>query len=514
MRLASSKALVACLAVLAVAALSACGGSSDNSSGEASGTSGSARKVDIYSSLPLRGPSSAEAIPLENGIRLALAQADDKAGPFTVTYTTLDDSTGVGGWDATQTAANAHEAAADPRAVYYIGEFDDDASEVSMPILNQAGIAQVSPTNTYVGLTTNEPGSVTGEPGRYYPSDTRTYLRIVPIDSVQTAADLTAMHQAGCARVALVSDDEAYGMGMAKLLELQKGYYGVDVVSDTGFNPSAPSFGSYAATLKRLHVDCFLLAGVASKGGVVLTKDVHAALPKAKIFGPQDMCTSAWTNPQGRRGAGRDRPADRVHRGDPEPDRVPRREGVPGRLPGSLSRVESELVRDPRLRGDEARSEHDRRPRRQRRQQVGGAERAVRHVQPPFGTRDLQLREERRCDAQGDRAVQGRHEREPDVSEDNHAGAGVVGEGRWRGARAGRRGGASWRERAPGASGGAPAGAGRARVAFDAQQPLVGGLEQRRGSRPVVREHRGAGARPEHVQPGGDARHRRLDPPR
>ena len=298
MRLARSKALVACLAVLAVAALSACGGSSDNRSGGAAGTSGTAGKVDIYSSLPLRGPSSAEAIPLENGIRLALAQAHDKAGPFTVMYTALDDSTGAGGWDATQTAANAHEAAADPRAVYYIGEFDDDASEVSMPILNQAGIAQVSPTNTYVGLTTGEPGSATGEPNRYFPTDTRTYLRIVPIDSVQTGADLLAMHQAGCARVALASDEEAYGMGMAKLIELQKGYYGVNIVSDTGFDPSAPSFSSYAATQKRLHVDCFLLAGVASKGGVVLTKDVHAALPTAKIFAPQDMCTSAWTNPR------------------------------------------------------------------------------------------------------------------------------------------------------------------------------------------------------------------------
>ena len=298
MRLARSKALVACLAVLAMTALSACGGSSDTSSVDAPGTSGAAGMVDVYSSLPLRGPSSAEATSLENGIRLALAQADDKAGRFTVRYTALDDSTGVGGWDATQTAANAHEAAADPRAVYYIGEFDDDASEVSMPILNQAGIAQVSPTNTYVGLTTNEPGSVTGEPGRYDPTDTRTYLRIVPVDSVQTAADLVAMHQAGCARVALASDDEAYGMGLAKLIELQKSYYGVDIVSDKGFDPSTPSFGSYAATLKRMHVDCLMLAGVASKGGVALTKDVHAALPAAKIFGPQEMCTSAWTNPK------------------------------------------------------------------------------------------------------------------------------------------------------------------------------------------------------------------------
>jgi branched-chain amino acid transport system substrate-binding protein len=299
LRLARSKVLVADLAVLAVAALSACGGSSDNSSSsEAAGTSGTAGRVDIYSSLPLRGPSAAEAISLQNGIRLALAQSGDKAGPFTVMYTALDDSTGDGGWDATQTAANAHEAAADPRAVYYIGEFDDGASEVSMPILNQAGIAQVSPANTYVGLTAREPGSVTGEPGRYSPTGTRTYLRIVPADSVQAAADLVAMHQAGCAKVAVASDEEAYGTGLAKLIELQKGYYGIDIVSDAGFDPAASSFSSYAATLKRLHVDCLLLAGIASKGGVALTKDVHLVLPTAKIFGPQDMCTGAWTNPR------------------------------------------------------------------------------------------------------------------------------------------------------------------------------------------------------------------------
>lgn len=299
MRLARSKALVAGLAVLAASALSACGGSSDNSSSsEAAGTSGIAAKVDIYSSLPLRGPSAAEAISLQNGIRLALAQSSDKAGPFTVMYTALNDSTGDGGWDATKTAANAHEAAADPRAVYYIGEFDDGASEVSMPILNQAGIVQVSPANTYVGLTTSEPGSVTGEPGRYSPTGTRTYLRIVPADSVQAAADLVAMHQAGCAKVAVASDEEAYGTGLSKLIELQKGYYRIDIVSDTGFDPAASGFSTYAATLKRLHVDCLLLAGIASKGGVALTKDVHLVLPTAKIFGPQDMCTGAWTNPK------------------------------------------------------------------------------------------------------------------------------------------------------------------------------------------------------------------------
>ena len=100
-----------------------------------------------------------------------------------------------------QTTANARKVATDSKAVYYIGEFNSGASEVSVPILNQAGMPQVSPGNTYVGLTDWPlPGSAPGEPQKYYPTGTRTYLRIVPIDSIQAAADLMAMKEAGCTR--------------------------------------------------------------------------------------------------------------------------------------------------------------------------------------------------------------------------------------------------------------------------------------------------------------------------
>ena len=151
----------------------------------------------------MQGASSAQTIPLVNGIKLALAQANNKAGQWTVNYQVLDDSTAAAGkWDPGQTAANARKVASDSKAVYYMGEFNSGASEVSIPILNEAGIPQVSPANTYVGLTTSLPGSAPGEPQKYYPSGTRTYLRIVPIDSIQAAADLMAMKQAGCTKVA------------------------------------------------------------------------------------------------------------------------------------------------------------------------------------------------------------------------------------------------------------------------------------------------------------------------
>ena len=75
-----------------------------------------------------------------------------------MSYQSLDDSTAAAGkWDPGQTAANARKVASDSKTVYYIGEFNSGASEVSIPILNEAGIPQVSPANTYVGLTTSLP---------------------------------------------------------------------------------------------------------------------------------------------------------------------------------------------------------------------------------------------------------------------------------------------------------------------------------------------------------------------
>jgi branched-chain amino acid transport system substrate-binding protein len=290
------------IAALAAIALAAAGcSSSSSSSGGSATSSGSAaaggNTVDIYSSLPLQGGSSAQTIPMVNGIKLALSQANNKAGQWTVNYQSLDDSTAAAAkWDPGQTAGNARKVASDPKAVFYIGEFNSGASEVSIPILNEAGIPQVSPANTYVGLTTSLPGSAPGEPQKYYPTGKRTYLRIVPIDNIQGAAGLIAMKNAGCTKVAVANDKEAYGAGLATDLELEKGFYGVTITSNTGIDPTAPNFRSYASTIAGQGADCFYFAGLVSTGAVQITKDVHSAIPTAKIFGGDGDCTDTWTN--------------------------------------------------------------------------------------------------------------------------------------------------------------------------------------------------------------------------
>jgi branched-chain amino acid transport system substrate-binding protein len=154
----------------------------------------------------------------------------------------------------------------------------------------------VSPANTYIGLTRSLPGSAPGEPQKFYPTGTRTYLRIVPIDSIQAASDLIAMKQAGCTKVAVANDKEAYGAGLATLLGLEKGYYGVNIVSNTGIDPTAPNFRSYASTVKGEGADCFFFAGIVSNGAVQITKDVNSANPTAKIFGGDGVCTDSYTS--------------------------------------------------------------------------------------------------------------------------------------------------------------------------------------------------------------------------
>lgn len=298
MRLATGRALVACLVVAFGVVVAACGASGSNTGRTAAGASlGEGKVVDIYSSLPMRGPSAAESAALANGIRLALAQAGGRAGAFTVRYTALDDSAGSAGWDVRQTAANARIAAADPSAVLYIGEFDDGASEVAMPVLNVAGIPQLSPSNTYVGLTVDQSAGGSARPP-YAPTGRRTYLRIVPTDWVQGGADLEAMQSAGCSRVALVDDGESYGSGLAKLVEAQKRYYGVDVLSYTSLGTNAADVRLLAGRSPAQRPGCVLIEGIASKATVRMTEDIHLALPTARIFAPDGMCTSAWTNPR------------------------------------------------------------------------------------------------------------------------------------------------------------------------------------------------------------------------
>jgi len=276
----------ACLTALALG-LTACG-DDDDESGNGSGAG--ADTVNVYSSLPLQGAQRLQTTAMVEGIKLALEQRKGKAGQTKVTYTSLDDSTAqAGNWTPEATQANARRVAQDDAAVAYIGEFNSGASAISIPLLNEVPIAQISPSNTAVGLTTDEPGADEGEPDKYYPSGERHYLRIVPKDTIQGAALATVMKKDGCTRVYILNDKEVYGAGLARNIESSAQEQGLDVAGNEGIDPKAPNFRAQAGAIKSSGADCFVFAGVTPNGAVQLYKDVSAALPDAKLYGPDGV---------------------------------------------------------------------------------------------------------------------------------------------------------------------------------------------------------------------------------
>ena len=159
-------------------------------------TGGDSGTIKLVSSLPRTGLSKPQTDDIVAAYNMAIEERGGKVGNFTVVYEDWDDATAQAGkWDPATEQANATKAANDPDIMAYLGTFNSGAAKIAIPILNKAGLAMVSPANTAVGLTTNQPGSNPGEPDKYYPAGTRNYTRIVPKDTIQGAALATVMKE-------------------------------------------------------------------------------------------------------------------------------------------------------------------------------------------------------------------------------------------------------------------------------------------------------------------------------
>ena len=288
-----TRSLVAAGCLIATLGVVACGSEGDDA--DPAATESASKAVTIYSSYPLQGAGRRQSIAAVNGAKLALEQAGGKAGNVTVTYKPLDDATAqAANWTPEQTSANARKAAQDESTAVYLGEFNSGATAVSLPILNEAGIAQISPSNTAVGLTSDEPGANPGEPDKYYPTGQRTFARIVPKDTIQGAALATLMKEDGCTNVQLLNDKEVYGAGLARNIEGSAKAQGLKIISNEDTDKNAANYRSLAAAAKTAGADCMVFSGITANNAVQVFKDFAAALPGAKLYGPDGVADSGF----------------------------------------------------------------------------------------------------------------------------------------------------------------------------------------------------------------------------
>ncbi len=303
-----TRSLAPALCALGVAA---CGGSQPAPASTTTTTrpSSTARAADthtlfIYSSLPHNGPQRAKSRQVEQGIDFELKWATDhhQMAGYQVKYRALSDSTPPRrrrhgkvkvlpsrGWNANATVQRAQQAARNPQTVAYVGDLDSGATELSLPILNQAGIVQLTPGSGYPGLSARTGGG-----------GSSSLLRLVPDDTAEAQALVYWLKKkTPCTTAAAAAfGGEAESTAMVEAIETAAKNYKLGFVPVSPPAKGTKAFEAYFAALHNDRVNCFVLTGHVTRAAVAFTTQLEANLPPGSwIVGTNGLCNPGWTDP-------------------------------------------------------------------------------------------------------------------------------------------------------------------------------------------------------------------------
>lgn len=248
------------------------------------------RAIKIATSFPMQNVALGKSAV--NAISLAIEDRGGRVAGFSVELVVLDDGTKTGQWDATLEAANAQRAVADPQVMAYIGPLNSGAAKTSIPITNQAGLVQISPTNTWPGLT--KVGFAPGEPGIFYPTGRRTYFRTCPTDEFQAPAAARWAVSLGFRSVYILDDGEAYGQGLADLFENTAVELGMVVLGHTTIDKMAGDYWAVLEQVAATQPDLVYFGGYTPNGAPVLVSQMRQMGMTAGFMGPDAIVDSTF----------------------------------------------------------------------------------------------------------------------------------------------------------------------------------------------------------------------------
>src|SRR4051794_37115324 len=196
----------------------------------------------VYVSLPLDGGAARAARDVLRGAELA-----------------LEGTTAV---ELVVAEGSAREAARDQEALGYLGDLHSGDVDASQAVLGPAGMLQVAPVATWIGL---------GGP---------TLVRLSPHDGVGAQAIAAWLTARGVRELLLLHDhDEGYGVPVGRLCADGARAHGVAVtmrpVGDREDDPGGAG--------------AVLYVGVAGSGAVDMWEGLHAADPDAWLLGSEGV---------------------------------------------------------------------------------------------------------------------------------------------------------------------------------------------------------------------------------
>jgi len=158
-----------------------------------------------------------------------------------------------------------------------------------MPKLNQAGIAMISPANTWPGLT--KPGiGEPNEPMVYRPTGKITYFRVVPADDIQGVVAAEWSLELGAKKVFILHDKELYGKGIASIYQKTAKTLGLQVTGFEGIDPKASNYKSLVTKIRQTGSDLVYFGGTTQTNGGQIAKDLRTGGLKNVKFMVPDAC--------------------------------------------------------------------------------------------------------------------------------------------------------------------------------------------------------------------------------
>jgi len=224
--------------------------------------------------LPMSGADASNGIPTDNGVILAVEEANKKGlpGGIMLEHQVLDDAV-QGVHDPAAGSQNIKTFVADASVMALVGPFNSNVAQAEIPVTNDAGLAQISPSNTNDKLTIGDDAKKL----RQSHPDTITYFRVCTRDHYQGAAGAQSAKKLGFKKIYIVDDNETYGKGLADVFEAAFKAGGGTILGHDHLTKNQQDFKALLTKIKSTNPDAVFYGGVTATGGGLLRKQMADA---------------------------------------------------------------------------------------------------------------------------------------------------------------------------------------------------------------------------------------------
>jgi branched-chain amino acid transport system substrate-binding protein len=282
--------LIAAAAILSFA----CGGGGGTGGSESGGNKG---VIKIGVEMPLSGTEGSQGQPILKGVRYAVDKAGGKVKGYTIQVADYDDAVN-GTHDPQKGAQNVTAMAGDPKVLAFVGPLNSNVARNEIPIAADAHLAMVSPANTGVCLTKDQPDSrfpydaaCGGQAAQLRKGNPNNYFRVVTTDDYQGPAMADYFLQTlKLTKVAVASDNQTYGKGISDAFSAEfKAKGGQLVGSRFDYDQqNTNDFKSWLTSAKSAGAQGIYVGGVTSTKVCIVRAQMQGIFDPSTPFGGGD----------------------------------------------------------------------------------------------------------------------------------------------------------------------------------------------------------------------------------